>query len=401
MGKNRVAGIVAEYNPFHNGHAHQIAATRAAGATHLVAVMSGNFVQRGGPACAPKQLRANAAIAGGVDLVLELPLPYAMATAERFAFGAVRTLDALGGIDLLSFGSESAELPLLQKAAEAVASSYCYEYTAHLLETGITYAAARRQAVERLYGEAVAAVLDTPNDTLAVEYLRQITLSGSRMTPLVVRRIGTAHDSGESKGAFASASHLRHLLSLDGLAALNLYQPEAVHQIYHTGAAGGLFPCQPETLTLPLLSRLRGMPEEAFAALPDLSEGLHHRLYEAARQAVGLDGLYAAVKTKRYPLSRIRRLVWNAFLGVPGDLMQLSPPYLRPLAFNKRGLELLSAAKQTARLSLSTSLKKLEEMGGDCARFAHLEAAATDQYALALPVISPCGGDYTARISVR
>ena len=161
MAQMVVAGIVAEYNPFHNGHAYLIEATRAAGATHIVAVMSGDFIQRGGPACAPKAVRANAAVACGADLVVELPLPYAMATAERFAFGAIGVLDGLGCVGVLSFGSETGDLGLLTRAAEAVLSPCCDELTKHLLAEGVTYARARQRAVETLYGEAVAEVLLT------------------------------------------------------------------------------------------------------------------------------------------------------------------------------------------------------------------------------------------------
>ena len=190
MGNQVVAGIVAEYNPFHNGHAHLIEAARAAGATHIVAVMSGSFVQRGGPACAPKTVRANAAVACGADLVLELPLPYAMATAERFAAGAVGILGGLGCVDVLAFGSECGDIDLLAKAAGAVLAPYCGEYTKNLLDTGVTYARARQKAVEELYGPEVAEVLSSPNNTLAVEYLKQISLQELRIAPFTIPRAG-------------------------------------------------------------------------------------------------------------------------------------------------------------------------------------------------------------------
>ena len=161
-------------------------------------------------------------------------------------------------------------------------------------------------------------------------------------------------------------------------------------------------PCSPHSLHMAVLAFLRRMDREWFSQLPDISgEGLDNRLYEAVRQAASLEELFSLAKTKRYPLSRIRRLVWNAFLGVPADLMNLPVPYIRVLSFNRRGMEILSAANYTTRLPVSHSLRRLEDRGGDCARFARLEALATDLYVLGLPTIQPCGTEYTHRIQVR
>lgn len=402
MGSMVVAGIVAEYNPFHSGHAYLIEATRGAGATHIVAVMSGSFVQRGGPACTTKTVRANTAVACGADLVLELPLPYAMATAERFAAGAVGLLGGLGCVDVLSFGSECGDIDLLAKAAGAVLAPYCGEYTKNLLATGVTYARARQKAVEELYGPEVAEVLSSPNNTLAVEYLKQISLRGLRIAPFTVARAGAAHDAQSPKGKFASASHLRNLLDLESVEALAPYVPASAMNVYRSAAAAGLMPFDPHSLNTAVLSTLRHMEKAAFSTLPDVSEeGLDNRLYDAVRSAVSLDELLSLVKTKRYPLSRIRRLVWNAYLGVPADLMLLPPPYARVLSFNKRGMEILSAANKAASIPVSHSLRKLAEKDEACARFASLEARATDLYSLGLPVVQPCGTDYTQKITVR
>ncbi|MEM1484795.1 nucleotidyltransferase family protein [Oscillospiraceae bacterium PP1C4] len=401
MEKMVVAGIVAEYNPFHNGHAYQIEMTRAAGATHIVAVMSGSFTQRGGPACAPKTVRANAAAACGADLVLELPLPYAMATAERFSFGALGILGGLGCVDVLSFGSECGDLDLLVKAAQAVLNPYCDDYTRNLMADGTTYARARQKAVESLYGAQVAEVLSSPNNTLAVEYLRQIVQQKLTITPFTVAREGVEHDSASTEGKMASASHLRNLLDLESVDSIAPFVPPAAFQVYRSAAAAGLMPFVPHSLHTAVLSSLRMMQREDFATLPDISEGLDNRLFDAARRAVSLDELLSLVKTKRYPLSRIRRLAWNAYLKVDASLMRTPPPYARVLSFNKRGLEILTAANRTTKLPVSHSLLKLEEKDEVCASFAKLEALATDLYLLGLPAPQACGGDYTQKISVR
>ena len=401
MEKKIVAGIVAEYNPFHNGHAYQIEATRAAGATHIVAVMSGNFTQRGGPACAPKFVRANAAVACGADLILELPLPYAMATAERFAYGALSILGRLGCVDVLSFGSECGNVDLLVKAAEAVLSSYCSEYTKTLLAEGVTYARARQKAVETLYGAEVAEVLSSPNNTLAVEYLRQIILQNLKITPFTVAREGAEHDSNSPSGRMASASHLRNLLDLEAVESLEPFVPSAAMAVYRSAAQAGLMPFASHSLHTSLLSSLRTMDEADFAGLPDLSEGLEHRIYDAVRSSVSVDALLAAVKTKRYPLSRIRRLIWNAYLRTPARLIQVPPPYARVLSFNRRGMELLSDIGTSGTIPVSHSLAKLEQLGGACTEFARFEAKTSDLYALGLPTVQPCGSDYRQKITVR
>lgn len=401
MEKRIVAGIVAEYNPFHNGHLHQIEATRAAGATHIVAIMSGNFVQRGGPACAPKFVRANAAVACGADLILELPLPYAMATAERFSYGALSILGKLGCVDVLSFGSECGDVELLIKAAQAVLSPYCSEYTKTLLTKGITYARARQKSVEKLYGMEVANVLTSPNNTLAVEYLRQIILQNLKIVPFTIAREGAGHDNASPIGKIASASHLRNLLDLESVESLEPFVPSAALKIYRSAAKAGLMPFASHSLNTSLLSSLRTMQETDFADLPDISEGLDHRFYNAVRSAVSMDELLAKVKTKRYPLARIRRLMWNAYLRTPSSMFQTPPPYARVLSFNRRGMELLSEIKNTGSIPVSHSLAKLEQLGVTCKNFAQFESKGTDLYVLGLPTIQTCGNDYRQKITVR
>ena len=186
----KAAGIVAEYDPFHKGHAYHIEQTRLAGATHIAAVMSGNFVQRGEPAIMLKHARAKAALAGGVDLVLELPLPWAIAGARTFAFGAVSLLNALGCAELLSFGSESGDAAALEETLEALSGDNLNDLVRAKQKNGLSYASAREKAVRELFGEGRVAALRNPNDTLAVEYLRALKELGAPMRPLAVRRAG-------------------------------------------------------------------------------------------------------------------------------------------------------------------------------------------------------------------
>ena len=386
--KMRVAGIVAEYNPFHNGHRYQIEATRRAGAECVVAVLSGNFVQRGEPALRDKFTRAKAALSCGVDLVLELPLPFAAAGAQRFARGAVALLDALGCVDTLSFGSECGALPPLLQAWLALEDERVRARLRALLKEGQPFAAARQQAVGELFGEDAGALLRQPNNILALEYLGALGSLGSKIEPFTVPRKGAGHDSGAPVGAFASASALRALAVKQGVSALSPYVPAEALACYR-----GAPVCAPGALELPLLSRLRALAPGELRALPELSEGLEHRLYKAARQARDLGELYALVKSKRYSHARVRRLALAAFLGVRDEDGALPPPYIRVLGYTPAGKELLTAS--SAALPVGASLRRLQALGGRAQRLALLEAAAGDQYALLCSPRGECGLDYT------
>ena len=391
-----VAAIAAEYNPFHNGHAYHIAKTREAGATHIAAIMSGNFTQRGTPAIAEKRARVRSALAGGADLIIELPLPYAMATAQRFAFGVAGIAEGMGCVDVLSFGSESGYLSILKAAADAVDSTPVCERMAQLLPSGMTFARARQQAVSELCGNEVAEMLGSPNDALAVEYIRQLGLMGSRIVPFAVVRNGARHDDTAAKGEMASASFLRALMRSGGVAAVADFMPRASHATLMGDAREALIPFDEHRLGAMMLATLRRMTAEELARVPDLSEGLENRIYAAIRQACSVDEIYTLAKSKRYTAARIRRVVMSAFLGLESVYGEQRPPYIRVLGFNARGREILSRMKETATLPVSDSLAYLSRVNAVCAAFVELEARATDIYLLGLPVIRPCGYDYVA-----
>ncbi|WMJ83562.1 tRNA(Met) cytidine acetate ligase [Oscillospiraceae bacterium LTW-04] len=391
-----IVAIAAEYNPFHNGHAYHIAKTREAGATHIVAIMSGNFTQRGTPAIAEKRARVRSALAGGADLILELPLPYAMATAQRFALGVAGIAEGMGCVDVLSFGSESGYLSILKAAANAVDSAPVCERMTQLLSTGITFARARQQAVSELCGDEIAETLGSPNDALAVEYIRQLKLMGSRIVPFAVVRNGARHDDVVAKGEMASASFLRALMRSGGVAAISDFMPEGAHAALGAAVQESLAPFDEKKLQAMMLGVLRRMTAEEISRVPDLSEGLENRIYAAIRQACSVEEIYTLAKSKRYTAARIRRVVMSAFLGLESIYGEQKPPYIRVLGFNTRGREILSRMKETATLPVSDSLAYLSRVNEVCAAFVELEARATDIYLLGLPVIRPCGYDYVA-----
>ncbi len=392
------AAVIAEYNPFHSGHAYHIAETRRVGATHIVAIMSGNYTQRGSPAIAEKHVRARAAIAGGADLVLELPLPYAMSHAQRFSRGAVYIADSLGCVDVLSFGSESGYTSLIGEAARVVDSPLITERLRELLSTGMTFAKARQTAVTEQFGHEVGDRLGLPNDILGVEYCRAIIELESGIAPLAIPR-KVPHDGDVTSDGIASASYIRRLILSGGLASAKPFLPPEVYDIYRA-AEGDTFPLSEQTfdtLTLPILRKLTA---DSLATLPALSEGIHNRLYSAIRESVTAPEVRELTKSKRYPAARIRRLVLSAILGMTEKMGRELPPYIRVLGWNANGREILAKAKNTATLHLSDQLAFLARQGDHCATVAELESASTDLYTLALPSPKPCGFDYVSN-SIR
>ena len=385
----KIAVIIAEYNPFHNGHAYHIAQTRAAGATHIAVVMSGNFVQRGEPAFLEKHRRAEMALTSGADLVLELPLPYTCAPAQRFAEGGVTMAAALGA-DMLSFGSECGSTALLEKTAASLETEAYRLRFREELDGGRTYAAAAARAMMDVWPQGEE-VMQGANDILGLEYIRAIRRLGSSIKPLAIRRMSTPHDGAVPEGSFASASLLR---SWRKEAAIEPYVPEECRSLLRRALAAGETP-DPARYETAALAVLRRLGREAFSSLPDLSEGIDNRLYEASRMAVSLPELLTQAKTKRYTLSRIRRLVTAAFLGITAEDAAGLVPYLRVLGANRRGREILAAAQGRSALPVETSLAKLRRLGGRAGRLAELEGRASDLYALLLEMPRPCGSDFT------
>ncbi|MBS6936391.1 MAG: nucleotidyltransferase family protein [Clostridium sp.] len=390
----KTAVITAEYNPFHKGHRWQLEQVRAAGASHVAVVMSPDFTQRGTPAIFPKRLRAQAALQNGADLVLELPVCYALAGAQRFAFGAVQLAAAMGCVDLLAFGAEDADLVQLRQACTALQQEEVNQTIRQLLPSGITFAKARERAVAAVYGEETALLLQKPNNILAIEYLCQLEkLPDAHIQPLALGRIGNTHD-GEPVGEFASASFLRGLMLEGRWEQAQQYLPQNVWQLYRQAQQDGQF-ADLQLGERAVLSALRRMEQKEMAQLADLSEGLENRLYRASREACSLEQLYAAVKSKRYPLARVRRLVMNAFLQLPAQMQMLPPPYLRVLGMNERGKQILSAMKRTASLPVSTSLMKLARSTQAARQWAQVEAAACDQYSIFCQQIQASGSDWS------
>lgn len=378
----RTAGIISEYNPFHRGHAWQIGELRRrlGAETAVVCAMSGSFVQRGDFAVMRTHARAEAAVRGGADLVLELPLPWAIASAEGFAAGGVGVLAATGAVDTLVFGSECGDTETLKAVAAALESEFFAAYLRQGLQEGVSFAAAREAAARKLLGER-AAVLAQPNDILGVEYCKAIARQNAVMEPLALPRRGVGHDGGTAEG-FASASRIRELL-INGACADEFLTPESA-AICARECAAGRAPVTMANAERAILARLRAMREEDLAPFDGGGEGLYHRFYDAVQRETSIEDILAAAKSKRYAYARLRRLLLSAFLGLTAEL-PARIPYLRVLACNERGREVLKTMKTTAAAPILTKSAQVRRLDAAAQRLFALTACAEEQYVLAYP----------------
>lgn len=379
------AGIVAEYNPFHNGHEAHIEATRAALGpdTGIICCMSGDFVQRGEPAQWSKFARAEAAVRCGVDLVFELPVQWALSSAEGFARGAVGLLDSLGVVDYLSFGSECGSVEPLERIAEALLSPSIDAEIRAEAQTGESYAVVRERVLERRIGEE-AKLIETPNNILAVEYIKAIYDLGSRTKPLAVQRKGAGHDR-TATGRIRSASELRTMTAVGK--SISPYMPREAFAVFERERQQGRGPVLMSQLEGALLSRLRMLGREDFTGVPDATEGLENRLL-AAMEEPTLDGVLAAAKSKRYALARLRRMCMCACLGVKAGMNEGTPPYARLLAASGRGREMLRMIEGRSSVPVITKSATGRKLPFEARECFELMARARDLFVLGAPVVS-------------
>jgi predicted nucleotidyltransferase len=397
-------GIIAEYNPFHNGHKYHIEKVREAGATHIVAIMSGNYVQRGDVAIIDKFKRAEIAVQNGVDLVVELPVTYSLASAELFARSGIMLLGALGCVDGISFGCENDSLSLLKDAAEASEKAAVPEKIRPILEQGTPYPQALQQIIGLEAGPLISEIFDDPNNTLAVEYIKSLKYLGLDMEILPIKRVGASHDSDSPSGIYASASAIRRMIEDDE--DYTAYVPE------QTASAVAEYEkqeylCYFENLEREILYLLRKSVPQQLSLLPDVGQGLENRIFEVGKAAVSLDEFLEMVKTKRYTMAKLRRILLNLYIGTLNSDLMMPPAFGRILAFNDRGIEIIKAsgAKNSETpnrfaVPFSSDIKELFSSPTPAAkRFVQLTTLSSDLYALAARNVKRSGTDFTAKIA--
>ena len=373
-------GVVCEFDPLHRGHERLLRRAGESGRV-LVCAMSGNFTQRGGAACVEKFARAEMAVRCGADLVVELPTPWAMATAEKFADGGVSLL-AQCGVKTLYFGSECGDTDALWATAEALLRADVHRAIRLEMDGGLPYAAARKAVLERETG--LGALLAQPNNTLAVEYLKAIRRRGLAADAITVRR-----EDGGHHGT-ASASHIRALLAAGQEAKAFALMPPQAADILGREMKKGLAPADPARLERAMLARLRLMNEHDFASYDSGGEGLYRRVYRAVQEGGSLGDILTRATTKRYPTARVRRMLWAAFLNLEPPSAEV--PYIRVLAATEAGRKLLRQMQDSGAPVL-TKAADVGRLGPAARALFTREARRTDVYTLAASPL-PCGSDW-------
>lgn len=365
MGK--VLGIIAEYNPFHNGHLYHLEQSKKeTGSTYTVAIMSGNFTQRGNTSIIDKWSKAESALYCGIDLVLELPVLYSISSAENFADGAIKILDSLKVVDYLSFGAETNDIKILQQIAEVLyAEPRKYKtLLSHELKKGLSFPKARENALMMYLNDIrrFTNVISAPNNILGIEYLKALLKYKSNIKPISIHRSSVGYNDLVYTDNIASSTAIRNIMKNNGFDILRNLLPEPSYSILIKNIKQGHVVPDLSTFEKEIIYNLRKMDISEIAELPDVSEGLEFALKNTANSCNTLNEFINIIKSKRYTNTRIQRILLYALLGITKkdiDLSKKTIPYIRVLATNKRGKFLISEIlKANPRLEIITSVKR-------------------------------------------
>ena len=379
----KVSSLICEYNPFHNGHKYMLDKMRENGCEYIIACMSGNFTQRGDFAVFDKYSRTKTALENGIDLVIELPVIYSCATAEKFAFGGVDILNSLGCVNEIYFGSECGNMEALRNTADILQSSEISEKIKKYLSLGQTFAKARENAVADI-DKISAEILKSPNNILGIEYIKALNKINSPILPQTIQRVGSEHDSLTVCENTASATLIRKMI-YENNQEFKKYIPSPVFSEIHDF----------KKLETAVLYKLRMMSLEDFKNLPDISEGLENRLYSAVRSGTSIEQILSLAKTKRYTLARLRRILLYAFLGITQNDCNMLPQYIKILGFSQNGKNILRTMRETAKLPVIMRYSDVKKLSPSAQYLYALESRCDDIYALSGETIIPCGRNLT------
>ena len=367
---SKVLGIISEYNPFHNGHLYHLEQSKKlSGCDYTVAVISGNFTQRGSTSLVDKWEKTRMALANGVDLVIELPVLYSISSAENFADGSIKILNSLGIVDTLSFGAETSDIAVLSKIADVltVEPTEYKNILSHELKKGLSFPKARENALLMYLGDIrkYSGVLSSPNNILGIEYLKALKKYKSNINPICIKRIESDYNSINFSNNIASATAIRNLVKNKSFDIIKDLVPESTYSILIDNVQNGHIVEDLSIFEKEIIYVLRKMSIEEIANLPDVSEGLEYSIKKAADSCNSIVELLNLVKSKRYTSTRIQRILLYALLGITKKDMQVSKttkPYVRILGFNNFGKTLLSEiARNNPKLNIITSVKKFTD----------------------------------------
>lgn len=406
---SRVLGVIGEYNPFHNGHLYHIAKSKQeTGAEYVVCVISGSFVQRGDTSIINKWAKAKMALVGSADLVLELPTVYSISSAENFAEGAVKILNSLKLVDTLSFGMEAKDIAILNNIANVLYAEP-KEYTTmllHELKKGNSYPKARENALMMYLNDIkkYANVLSGSNNILGIEYLKALKKTKSDMLPIGIKREKVLYNDENMVDEFASATAIRKMLTTRQFDSVRNAMPKASYRILGEELKQGHYVIELAKFEKEILYKLRSMPQEQIANLPDVSEGLDATIKNAANSCNTLEDLINIIKSKRFTQTRIQRILLYALLGIDKKQMNASKkvePYARVLGVSQNGKDLLSEiVRINPKINMITSVKKYMDTvsNKNLKEMLQTDIYATNVYTLGYEMDSWANLDYTNKI---
>ncbi len=383
-----IIGIVSEFNPFHKGHKYLIDSVKKQGDT-IVCVMSGNYVQRAEPAIFPKDVRVEMALRNGVDIVLELPFIYATASAELFAKNAVKILDSFG-CDKIAFGSEIADIERLTGVVDILSDENFESKINKYLNDGLSYPVARQMAFDE-YGYNFD--ISTPNNILAIEYIKAIKQIDSDMIPVAIKRIGAGYNDDSAIEDFASATHIRSLIK--GHSDYKQYVPENIHDLYNEAIQSGAY-ISYDKYNLVALTLLRDKIGSDFKNIANMAEGIENRVENSIKINVDINEVYNCVKTKRYTHSRVRRVVLSMMFGITNEDLYTTSPYCRMLGFNTEISKTVGKLADNCKLPFIVNYSDFSKYNrSEMDRVFELENRSTDIYNLVLNSSNVCSKERT------
>lgn len=402
MGKR--IGIIAEYNPFHNGHLYQIKkAKELTGADTVIAVMSGNFTQRGETSLVNKFEKTKIALQDEVDMVIELPTIYSISSAENFALGGIKILNEIGNIDYLVFGVEEDNLQELQAIADVLVNEND-EFKRTIkeeLDKGNSYPKSREIALKKvLSSENVENIMQKPNNILAIEYLKALKITNSRIKPFAIKRRNSMHHDKNINENYASGTYIRKLFIENNFDEIRKVVPKYTYEKLLELKSQGTYVTSINDFSDIVIYKIRMMTKEEISKIADVNEGLENSIKLASTTCKTIDEIIDKVSTKRYTKTRISRILTYILLDITKSDMEQSKknnPYIRVLGINKKCEEILSTINDS---KLITSLKKFEENNGEN-ELLNIDKKATEIYTIKYPKSVDANLDYTSKFIIK
>ncbi|MBQ2937989.1 MAG: nucleotidyltransferase [Clostridia bacterium] len=371
---SKILGIIAEYNPFHNGHLYHLEnSKKLTNCDYSIAIISGNFTQRGSTSLIDKWEKTKIALSNGIDLVIELPTVYSISSAENFAEGAIKILDSLKIVDYLSFGSETADIKLLDMIADILYSEPedYKEMLSNELKKGLSFPKARENALITYFNNinTYSDILSSPNNILGIEYLKALKKYKSSIKPVCIPRFESEYNSTEFSNNIASATAIRNLIKNKNFDIIKDLVPSNTYSILLKNIESSHIIPDLNIFEKEIIYILRKMSIEEISNLPDVSEGLEFAIKNAANSCNTIIDFLNIIKSKRYTNTRIQRILLYALLGITKNDMSISKntlPYVRILGFNKNGENLISEIyKKNPEIQMVTSVKKFFDTNSD------------------------------------